>query len=134
TFAVRGYLPVLTAPSALRRGDLVPTERFLVREEQVAGYADTPVPADLAPSTLRLKWPLAEGEVLTWRHAEHAPAVSRNQEIQIRLAAGAIMLETAAIATQDARPGEVIRVRTAASGKTYPARVTGPGAADALWR
>jgi len=133
-FAVRGYLPVFTATSALRRGDLVRTHQFLVREEQVAGYADTPVPIDAALSTLRLKLPLAPGEVLTWRHAERPPAVSRNQEIQVRLAVGAITVETAAIATQDARAGEVIRVRTTAGRQTYSARVTGSAAADALWR
>jgi flagellar basal body P-ring formation protein FlgA len=133
-FAVRGYQPVLAARSALRAGERVRTDELAVREEQVAGYAEAPVPADLEAATLRLKRPLAAGEVLTWRHAEQAPAVSRNQEITVRLAVGAIALEAPAVATQDARPGEVIRVRTAASRQTYSARVTGPGTAEALWR
>jgi flagella basal body P-ring formation protein FlgA len=133
-FAVRGYLPVFTAKSGLRRGDLVRTQELLVREEQVAGYGDTPVPVDVALSTLRVKRPLAAGEVLTWRDAEQPPAVSRNQEIHVRLAVGAITVETAAIATQDARPGEVIQVRASTGRQTYSARVTGLGAADVLWR
>jgi hypothetical protein len=63
-----------------------------------------------------------------------AGGVARNQPVVVRVALGTVALETSAIASRDGRPGEVIRVRNSKTNQTYPARVTGPGAVEALWR
>ena len=60
--------------------------------------------------------------------------VKRQQPVRVRIAVGAVMVETTAIATTDGRPGEVIRVRNKQTQKTYAARVVGPGLVDAIGR
>jgi flagella basal body P-ring formation protein FlgA len=63
-----------------------------------------------------------------------APLVAKSERVRVRLSTGAIDLETVAIASRDAVAGEVIRVRTQNEERSYAARVTGPGAVQALWR
>ena len=60
--------------------------------------------------------------------------VKRQEPVRVRIAVGAVMVETTAIATTDGRPGEVIRVRNKQTQKTYAARVVGPGLVDAIGR
>jgi flagellar basal body P-ring formation protein FlgA len=134
SFTVRAYRPALVARTALPAGRPLRAGDFASSEQQVAGHAESPVPPATDLTRLRLKRALGAGEMLTWGHADQAPAVSRDQEIVVRLAAGAIALETAAVALRDGRPGEVIRVRSSASRQSFPARVTGAGTAEALWR
>jgi len=68
------------------------------------------------------------------RQETKASGVARNQPVVVRVALGAVALETTAIANRDGRPGEVIRVRNGATHQSYPARVAGPGVVEALWR
>jgi flagella basal body P-ring formation protein FlgA len=133
-FDVEAYLQVLVALSGAKAEAKALDARLVVKEEQVAGYVEQPVPADINLSALRLKNALATGEVLTWRHVERLPVVSKNQEIRVRLAVGAIEVETVGIALQDAKPGDVIRVRSPENQQTYPAKVSGSGILQALWR
>jgi flagella basal body P-ring formation protein FlgA len=62
------------------------------------------------------------------------PGVKRQEPVRVRLAVGAVVVETTAIATADGRPGEVIRVRSKQTNKTYAARVVGAGLVDAIGR
>jgi flagella basal body P-ring formation protein FlgA len=66
--------------------------------------------------------------------AAKAGGVTRNQAVLVRVALGAVTLETTAIAIRDGRPGDVIRVRNSTSNQTYRARVAGPGMVEVLWR
>lgn len=68
------------------------------------------------------------------RGTARAAGVVRNQPVAVRIAVGAVRLETTAVAIRDGRPGEVIRVRNSMSNQTYPARVAGPGVVEVLWR
>ena len=91
----------------------------------------------------RVQPPLAAGlevlgsdRVAVRRGSLQAPEISvrRGEEVRVRAASGAVVIETVALAAANARAGEVIRVRNAASRQTYTVRVTGPGVAEALWR
>jgi flagella basal body P-ring formation protein FlgA len=132
-FTVRAYAQVLSAREMLRPGALLRPQDFTIREAQVAGLADAAVRADTDVAALRVRQPVPAGELLTWRHVAQAPTVSRNQDIIVRLVAGPIELQTAAVATQDGRTGDVIRVRAVENTQTYAARVSGTGTAEALW-
>jgi flagella basal body P-ring formation protein FlgA len=129
-FELRAYAPALVARRALRPGEQPGPGDFDRGEPDVAGHG-VPV-AELG--SMRLTRPLAAGSILTAGHVESAPAVARNQEVRVRLAVGAVAVETTAIAARDAAAGEVIRVRNAASNQTFSARVTGSGVVEALWR
>lgn len=65
--------------------------------------------------------------------ATEPTAVARNQPVRVRVALGAVTLETTAIAVRDGRPGDVIRVRNG-TNQIYRARVAGPGVVEVLSR
>jgi flagella basal body P-ring formation protein FlgA len=133
-FGVRAFAPVLLARRSLRAGEHLRAADFEPREAQVAGYAAAPVGMQQTLDGLRLKRPLAAGEPLTRGSVALAPVVARDDEVRVRLAVGAIRVETKALATKDGAAGDVIRVRSGAAHATYPVRVTGPGLVEALWR
>jgi flagella basal body P-ring formation protein FlgA len=131
-FSVRAWQPALVARRALRPGEPLGGADFELREAEVVGIA--PAAADLDLAALRLRQPLAAGAILARQHVDQALSVARHQPVLVRVALGAVALETTAVASRDARPGEVIRVRNVETNQTYPARVAGPGVVEALWR
>jgi flagella basal body P-ring formation protein FlgA len=133
-FKVQAWETVQVARRPLAAGTILKVEDFEPREAQVAGAASAPLPPTLDPAGLRLKHPLAAGAALGSADVGRAPGVSRDQPVRVRLAVGAIGVETVAIATRDAAAGEVLRVRDAATRQTYPARVVSAGLVEALWR
>jgi flagella basal body P-ring formation protein FlgA len=68
------------------------------------------------------------------RRIAHRSGVTRNQAVRVRVAFGAVSIETTAVANGDGRPGDVIRVRNPETDKTYLARVAGPGLVEVLSR
>jgi flagella basal body P-ring formation protein FlgA len=133
-FAVQAWQPVLRARRGLQPESPLEAAAFEVREAQVAGLPEAPVPVHAALEVLRLRRALPAGEVLTWVHARSAPAVSRNDTVRVRASVGGVSVEAPAIAMHDARPGERLRVRSSSTGQTYAARVTARGAVEASWR
>jgi flagella basal body P-ring formation protein FlgA len=133
-FAVRAYQPVLAARVALASGASPAPEAFEIVEAQVAGAADAPVAPDADVRGLRLTRALAAGEILTWAHAARAPAVRRNEAVRVRAAAGRVAVEDLAFALEDARPGQIVRLRSPRSGEIYAGRVTAAGLVEATLR
>jgi flagella basal body P-ring formation protein FlgA len=133
-FRVQAWDTVLAARRPLDAGEVLKAGDFEPREAQVAGAPGAPFPPSVDPAGLRLKRALAEGAALGGADVGRAPGVTRDQPVRVRLAVGAIGVETIGIATRDAAAGEVLRVRDAASKQTYPARVVSAGLVEALWR
>jgi len=133
TFAVQARRPVLCARVALAAGALLAPGQFGIEERDIA-TGESWLAADAPLVGVRLKRALAPGEALMAKDVEMAPVVAKSERVRVRLSSGAIDLETVGIASRDAKPGEVIRVRTENDDRSYPARVTGAGAVQALWR
>lgn len=131
-FSVRAFAPALVAGRPLAAGTRLERSQFVVREVEVGAAA--PVPPGQPLAGLRLTRALAAGAALLGEDLAQAPAVAKGAEVAVRVASGSIELETTALATRDARPGEVIALRRPNSRETFPARVVAAGVAEALWR
>lgn len=129
-FGVSGQRPVRVARRQLSAGQRVGPADFDVRRIDAAALREAPLPPEAGLEGLRLTRSLRAGEALSVGALAPAHAVRRDEEIQVRAAAGAVAVETTAVATRDALPGDVIRVRTD-NGDMYAVRVLGPGAAEA---
>ena len=133
-FSVRAFAPALVAKAPLAAGERLASSQFVVSEREVAASGLAPLPPGEPLQAVRLKRALPAGAVLARDDVEQAPAVSQGGELAVRVASGSIELETVALATRDARPGEIIPVRRPNSRRTFPARVLAAGLAEALWR
>jgi flagella basal body P-ring formation protein FlgA len=71
--------------------------------------------------------PLRSGQLILRRQIEAALQVHRGQSVSIVATGQAIQVTAPAEALENGKPGDIIRVRNAASGKTIAARVSGPG-------
>jgi len=127
-FAVEADRPVATASIDMPTGETLLPEKFSTRVMDVTLFRSDPMPPESIGPTLRLKHPLASGTPLLAAHVDVRPPVVRNQQVEVRVMAGPIRIETTAIAMADGRLGEVVRVRSATSAKEpFNARVVAEG-------
>jgi flagella basal body P-ring formation protein FlgA len=131
---------VLGVPLALEARATVRQARRDLRAGEVLACADTEtVVADMArlgaeaadadcrDGAWRLRTMLPRGEVLLARMVDPAPAVVRGQQVRLRVASGAIELESAALALADGQIGQRIAVRASHSKEEVLAEITSPG-------
>ncbi len=78
-----------------------------------------------------LRQGVAAGAPLPRPAVEDAPAVARGATVRVEAAGGAARVVLEGRAESDGRVGEVVRVRNLATGRTFRARVEGPGRAVA---
>lgn len=109
--AVSAETTVLTARGALPRGAEPALADFDSVRRTVPGTgADYPSDA-LALRGLRLRQPLAAGEVLTRAKLEAAAVVHRGQKVTLLARSGGIEIRVAAVALADGRQAERIQVQ-----------------------
>jgi len=109
--AISSEVNVLTARGALPRGVEPTAADFEVSRRTVAG-AGADYPGDTAGlHGLRLKQPLAAGEVLTRAKLETAALIRRGQKVTLLARSGGIEIRVAAVALSDGRPAEHIQVQ-----------------------
>ena len=109
--AISSEVNVLTARGALPRGAEPAAADFEMARRTVPGTgADYPADA-AALHGLRLKLPLAAGEVLTRSKLEAAALIRRGQKVTLLARSGGIEIRVAAVALSDGRPAEHIQVQ-----------------------
>lgn len=128
-FAVSGQRKVRVARRALAAGERVDADDFDVRRIDAAALLDAPLPLEAGLAGLRLQRSLRAGAALTQGVLAPARAVHRDEQIRVHATVGAVAVETMAVATRDAMPGEMIRVRSG-GGEAYAVRVVAPGTAE----
>ncbi len=109
--AISCDIPVLTARGALPRGAEPAAADFDSARRTVPGTG-VDYPADAAALRgLKLKLPLAAGEVLTRSKLETAALIRRGQKVTLLARSGSIEIRVAAVALADGRPAERIQVQ-----------------------
>lgn len=124
-FAVQAYRPAWVAKSALAGQQAVSAQDVVQETREVAAFADA-IPAAQGWTGMRLKRPLAAGEVLRQRDLEPVPAVIRAQDVRVRVAAGAVAVETQGKALADGHIGDRIKIASPRN-EAYFGRVVGEG-------
>jgi flagella basal body P-ring formation protein FlgA len=124
---VRELRPVYVARHTLAPGGRVTVDDFELREEDVAGLADEPLPPGGLDLPARMRQELGAGQVATVRQVALAGTVLRGDEVRLRTGAAGIAIETGAYAQANGVVGQRIPVKPMNSNETIMAWVTAPG-------
>lgn len=150
SFDVSVFAPGLIASEDLPAGRMIDPSRpersrLLVHDVDWAGRNSVPVAAGrvagvAVPATasvrgidgpadgaLRLRRPLAAGQVLTRSDVEAAPLIARGEYATLRTSQGGIALESRVEVLQDGIEGQSVRVKLPSASSSIVARVVGPG-------
>jgi flagella basal body P-ring formation protein FlgA len=125
-FAVEAWktVPVakadLAAGSVLRASDLVLESRDVAQ----AGKVLDVMPGETG---VRLRQPLRRGMPVALGALESTAAISRNQAVAVKIAAGSIVIETAGIAQDNGRVGDMVKIKNPGSSEIFLATVLEPG-------
>ncbi len=120
---VRRFREVLVLRSDKGRNDLIGAEDFAIERREVV-WPNTEVPVTVAEAVgKRTKRWIAKGRVLTQSMLEEVPVIKRGCVVNIQVYAKNLSIVFPAIACEDGRLGEKIRVRNKASGVFYRAEV-----------
>jgi flagellar basal body P-ring formation protein FlgA len=129
-FNVRAWSLALVATQSASAGEQLPNDgvhRVDVNVAKlplrVAAFVGRPIALD---STTRLTRAVSEGDMLTSAHFEPLPAIARGDWALLQSGAGAVVLESRVQVSQDAKVGQIIRVKPAQSSAYVWARVKGP--------
>jgi flagella basal body P-ring formation protein FlgA len=126
-FSVSIYEPTLVAARGIARHERLGDIDMKVEERDIAGLSARPLAAQRSADALRARHPLAQGQVVLKTDVEPAPSVLRNQEIQVQVHSGGVVIETSGIAMQEGHIGDRVSVRNPGSQKDYVARVISEG-------
>lgn len=124
--AVQAYNPVWVVKRALEAQQVVNPEDVMQEVREIAGITDA-LPTNRRWDAWRLRRPVAVGEVLRERDLQRVPAVSRAQDVRVRVAAGAVAVETQGTALADGRIGDRVKIVSPKNQMTYFGRVVEQG-------
>ncbi|MDR2550748.1 MAG: flagellar basal body P-ring formation chaperone FlgA [Desulfobulbus sp.] len=117
---------VLTAASALHRGDLV-TEDNVVLQRQDVSSVENPLFVKEEILGKQIARTVAPGTILKPEHIVLPPVIKEGEMVKIIARKGSLQLSTSGLARADGRLGETIAVKNISSNKVIHCRVEGPG-------
>jgi len=126
-FQVEARRKVPVALEAVPAGAAYDPAAFALELRDVAVLRGAPFSPAAHAGPLRVRRPLERGEVLLEHDVAAMPAVTRNQEVTIRLQTGGILVEAPGVALSEGGLGAMVRVRNPKSGEIYQARVVDSG-------
>jgi len=126
-FSVSAYRPTAVIVRELERHHSLAATDIRVEDRDVAGLAAEPVSLDSTFQTLRTRHALSVGRIILASDVDTKPLVQRNQQIQVRVKSGGVVIETSGIAMGEGHIGDRVTVRNPDSSKTYLAQVVAEG-------
>ncbi|HEX8956836.1 MAG TPA: flagellar basal body P-ring formation chaperone FlgA [Burkholderiaceae bacterium] len=127
TFSVSVTGPAYVARKDLPKGAVPNCGDVELQQRELAALASAPQDGDCSGWQRRMKRNLAVGEVLLAAATETLPTVSEGQYVTLKVAEGAVLIESRALALTDGEIGQRIAVRPATSEEPVLATVVGPG-------
>ncbi len=125
-FEVSAYAQAAVATRPIQGGTLLDAQTIAWREVDLASQP-APLWVSQAAPEQRLRRSVQSGEVLTTRHIESIPEVTRGEWANLQMQSGAVILESRVEILQDGRLGQMVRVKQSQAHSSIVARVTGPG-------
>jgi len=123
-FEVRAYKRVPTAARDLRLHEVIAEDAVVVREIDVAGIRVAESLKD-RPGALRTTRFIGVGRPLGEVDVEPVPPILAQQTVAVRVVSSTVVIDATAVAEQEGRIGQVIRVRNLSNTARYMALVTG---------
>lgn len=126
--AIRRLCAVVS--STLDRGQSLSEASFRIEEREVAPGVAIADPATLVGRSTKSR--LAPGRIIEARDVETPVVVSRGDIVTIECLCGGILLKTYGRARGSGREGDIVSFEPLRRGRTFEARIAGPGRAVAL--
>lgn len=123
--SVQAYAPVLTTTRAFEPRENIPPSAVARAERDIAAVRGDWLSGDDEIAGRRTRFHVPAGAVLRRRDVELSPVVLTDQEVDVRVAVGAVVIQTKAVAEEEGHVGEYIRVRNPSSASIFMARVVG---------
>jgi len=122
---VRAYAPVWVARRSFKPREKLEAGDFVQEERDVANLRASAVGDGNDLVGQRARNYIAAGAIARAADLEPNPLVLTAQEINVRVSTGSVLIETKAIAEEEGRLGEYIRVRNPSSASIFMAQVVG---------
>lgn len=126
--AIRRQCAVVSA--TLDRGETVREGAFKIEEREVAPGLAIADPASVVGRATKSR--LAPGRIIEARDVESPVVVSRGDVVTVECLSGGILLKTYGRARGSGREGDIVSFEPMRKGRTFEARIAGPGRAVAL--
>ncbi|MEM7409221.1 MAG: flagellar basal body P-ring formation chaperone FlgA [Myxococcota bacterium] len=123
TVRVKAPRSIVVARHRLARGAVVRAEDLVTEQHSEGRLASDVLQDPQFAVGMRLRRSVPAKHALRERDVEIAPVVQRGQPVKLVLESGRLRLDTTGRALEDGRPGEWIRVRSAASRQVIEGRV-----------
>lgn len=124
-FAVQAYGPALVANSKMPAGSVISAADFYQKEVDLSLVDGTPVVSLDKLKTMRLKKTVYKGDVVTRNNIEVLPNVLVGQKVAVTANVGNVSIRTTAIALEDGKIGDRIKVKTMDNSSEYQVNVIG---------
>lgn len=129
---VRVEADLLQAAVPLTRGAIVSESDITAVRGVAERVPFRPLPVASEVVGARVTRPLAAGSVVTGDMLSVVPAVKSGQQVRVRVSVDGIVAYGLAVAAEQGRVGEVIKVVNPDSKRTLSGRVTAPGEVEVL--
>jgi flagella basal body P-ring formation protein FlgA len=124
---VEAYRRVLVAKTSIAAGTAYDAGLFAPELRDAAALPGPALALEDDSRQMRLKRAFRPGDVALKSDLEPIPYVVRNQDLTVKIATGAILIEAPGVALSDGRLGSVIRVQNPSSKEIYRARIVDQG-------
>lgn len=122
---VRAYAPVVVVRQSLAPRQKLSNLAVVQEERDIAKLQGNALKTSDEAIGKRARHHIPAGTVLRESDVEPSPVVLADQEINVLVASGAVVVETKAVAEEEGHVGEYIRVRNPSSAAIFVARVVG---------
>jgi len=126
--SVKAVADVLVATKAIRQGEALSSDNTTWDRRDVTRTPTAVTQAEDDVMGWVAKRALTAGALITTGDVAQPYAVRRGETVALTVTCGCVTLRTTGEIKQDARAGDMVRVRTAVSGEDVQAKVLGPGA------
>jgi len=124
-FALKAYQRVWVATRSKAAHQLLEQGDLALEERDVAPLGATPLSGDAQVTGWRARRALAVNRVVLRDALEAVPPITRGADVEVLVHYGAVHIQTRAVALQDGRLGDQVRVQNPNSLAIFIARVVG---------
>ncbi len=122
TVKLKLFKKCFVAKRKILKGEALSREMFDYMAKDVSGYIKTPEGSDFVFNGFQANKTIRAGEVLFREDVETIPVVKSGMPVKAEFVNGNVMIEMRAVARQDGRKNQVIKIK-AANKRIYSAKV-----------
>lgn len=122
-FRAKQFADALVSKRSLRSNSEVSSEDFIVERIDTLDQRDALVPVDIDLSQYQTNLSVPAGRPLSWGALKSRPLVHKGDYVEVVASAGALKINTKAMALSDGGLNEIVTLRNLSSNRQFQAKV-----------